>query len=178
VTRKIKKIEPQTEPPQIKGLKLDLGCGEDKHPGFVGIDIRPLPNVDVVWDLEQVPYPFPDECATTILALHVVEHLNPHKGAFLAVMDELWRLLEPDGELAITTPYAGSPGYWSDPTHVNPCTEQTWYHFDPLHPSKYYYVYRPKPWYIKVNHFDLYGHNEVVLVKRRDDISYHAKRPQ
>jgi hypothetical protein len=31
---------------------LDIGCGSNKTPGAVGIDARPGPNVDIVWDLD------------------------------------------------------------------------------------------------------------------------------
>ncbi len=100
-----------------QGIKLDLGCGENKQEGFVGIDIRKLKGVDIVHDLEKFPYPLPDECASLAIASHLVEHINPHKGVFIDFMNEVWRLLKPNGEFIIGTPYAGSPGYYQDPTH-------------------------------------------------------------
>lgn len=99
------------------GVKIDLGCGENKQPGFLGIDYRPLAGVDIVHDIEVFPYPLPDECATTIVASHILEHVNPHKGGFIKVMNELWRLLKPGGQLILSVPYAGSASYYQDPTH-------------------------------------------------------------
>ena len=29
------------------GIRLDIGCGANKQPNFVGIDLRPLPGVDI-----------------------------------------------------------------------------------------------------------------------------------
>lgn len=49
-------------------------------PGFFGIDILEHPNVDLVWDLEHFPYPLPDECASTVMASHLMEHINPSAG--------------------------------------------------------------------------------------------------
>ena len=158
-----------------QGIKLDLGCGENKQPGFVGIDIRKLKGVDIVHDLEKFPYPLPDECASLAIASHLVEHIEPHGGVFMCFMDEIWRLLKPDSEFLIATPYAGSPGYWQDPTHCNPCSEVTWDYFDPLglfSGGLLYKIYKPKPWKVKVNTWSDTGNLEVVLIKRREDKSY------
>ena len=40
---------------------LDLGCGENKIPNSIGLDNLKLPNVDVVHDLIDLPYPFDNE---------------------------------------------------------------------------------------------------------------------
>jgi len=158
-----------------KGIRLDIGCGGNKMPGFVGIDIRKMEGVDIVQDLEQFPWDLPDNCADVAVASHVVEHINPARGTFLKFMDEVWRILKPDCEFMIAAPYAGSPGYWQDPTHINPCNEITWEYFDPLAPitgGQLYRIYTPKPWKIKVNTWSNNGNIEVVLIKRREDPSY------
>ena len=38
--------------------KLDVGCGEKKREGFIGMDILPLKLVDIVHDMNDVPWPF------------------------------------------------------------------------------------------------------------------------
>lgn len=157
-----------------QGVRLDLGCGENKQPGFVGIDYRKLKGVDIVHNLEQYPYPLPDECASLAVASHVVEHINPHGGVFIDFMNEVWRLLKFGGEFIIGTPYAGSPGYYQDPTHCNPCNEMTWAYFDPLNPTGLYRIYKPSPWKIKYNTWSTTGNLEVVLIKRKIDKSYYA----
>ena len=48
---------------------LDLGCGleknryrsDDPNDEIIGLDRLPLPGVEVVWDCEKLPLPFPDE---------------------------------------------------------------------------------------------------------------------
>lgn len=158
-----------------QGIKLDLGCGDNKNQGFVGMDYRKLPGVDIVQDLEKFPWPLPDECASLAVCSHVVEHLNPHGGVFLRFMDEVWRVLKYGGQFMIATPYAGSMGYFQDPTHCNPCNEMTWEYFDPLSPMTkggLYSIYRPKPWKIVENMWRNTGNMEVLLEKRRPDKSY------
>lgn len=156
------------------GIRVDLGCGSNKQPGFVGIDIRPLPGVDIVQDLEQFPWPLPDESVSFMVSSHVVEHINPARGIFLKFMDECWRILKPGGKFLIATPYAGSQGYFMDPTHCNPCNEMTWAYFDPLDRSNLYRIYEPAPWKILESSFNVNGNMEVALIKRLDDPSYHS----
>lgn len=101
-----------------QGIKLDMGCGANKQgPDWVGIDYRQLPGVDIVHDLEEVPYPLPSGCASVVASSHVLEHISPHKGTFINVMNEIWRLLKENGEFIIAVPYATSPGMYRDPSH-------------------------------------------------------------
>lgn len=59
------------------GIRLDIGCGGNKQEGFVGLDIRPLPGVDIVHNVTKFPWPLPDECVTLAVASHLVEHIPP-----------------------------------------------------------------------------------------------------
>lgn len=158
-----------------QGIRLDVGCGGNKQPGFVGIDYRALPGVDIVHNLEEFPWPLPDRCANLAVASHVVEHIDPHGGTFLKFMDEVWRILKYGGQFMIATPYAGSHGYFQDPTHCNPCNESTWYYFDPLAVGgQLYNIYKPKPWKIEVNAWHVNGNMEILLTKRKEDPSYYG----
>lgn len=148
-----------------RGIMLDIGCGEQKQPGFVGMDHQPLPGVDVVHEWDVFPWPFENESVTTAIASHVVEHVNPVNGHFIDWMNEVWRILKPMGQLALVTPYAGSPGFWQDPTHCNGCTEATWFYFDPLHPSGFWNFYRPHPWMVEHISYHHTGNLELVLRK-------------
>lgn len=187
------------------GIKLDIGCGANKQPKFVGIDIRKGEGVDIVHDLELYPWPLPDECASFAFSSHVVEHINPHKGdarikplielllkkkvvtekeiretigeyegypSFMRFMDEVWRIMKYDGEFVIGAPYAGSSGFWQDPTHINGVNENTFAYFDPCDISGLFNIYRPKPWKIVSNNGNVNGSIEVVLRKRRIHKSY------
>jgi predicted SAM-dependent methyltransferase len=97
---------------QKQGLRLDLGCGYYKPAGFVGLDnmvgfatqnenIENLP--DILIDLNNEVLPFaPDSCCE-VRASHFLEHSNvPH------IIDEVFRVLAPDGTFTIVVPYANS----------------------------------------------------------------------
>lgn len=148
-----------------KGIRLDVGCGESKQKGYVGLDIRKLEGVDIVHDMEIVPYPLPKESCLSIIACHVVEHINPANFRFINVMNEWWRIMKPNGRLMITMPYGYSKGFLQDPTHCNPRNEITWAYFDPTHPSGLYTIYCPRPWKILLNSWHIDGNMEVVLEK-------------
>lgn len=160
------------------GIRLDVGGGANPQPGFVNIDILPLPEVDIVWDLEKTPWPLGDETVLHAVASHVLEHIQPARGVFVNVMNEVWRVLKPGGQFAFVVPYAGNALYWQDPTHCNGITETTLYYFDPDPEGKFagqslYRFYQPKPWKIQFLAADRNGVLECVLVKRRDDPSFH-----
>lgn len=149
---------------QSAGIRLDIACGANKNPGFVGIDVRPLDTVDVVHDLEQIPWPLPDECVLTAVASHFVEHINPARFGFINFMNEVWRVMKIGGQFAISTPHGSSSFYIQDPTHINPCNATTFAYFDPLDPSGLWSIYQPSPW--QISFIDELPIMEVILVKR------------
>ncbi len=152
-------------------MLLDVGCKDRKQPNFTGIDYQKREGVDIVHDIyDTFPYPLPSESCLTIKAAHVIEHVKPWR--VLGWMDEMWRLLLPDGQLAISTPYPGSTGFYLDPTHVTHVTEGTWQMFDPDFPL--YQQYRPKPWKIEYSVWKPGGNLEVILRKRSN--GYLAKQ--
>ena len=145
------------------GICLDIGCGGNKQPNFVGMDRRPLPGVDIVHDLEVFPYPLPDDCGLTIVGSHIIEHIKPW--LTIDFLNELWRIMKVGGRLAIATPYAGSPGYWQDPTHCNGCNAATFQYFDPRFPL--YDIYFPSPWKLEPGFpvWQVGGNMEVLMAK-------------
>lgn len=96
---------------------LHLGCGKTKIPNSVGLDIVDIKGyVDVVHDLNNIPYPFKKESFNEIHIYHVLEHLNNPIG----VMEELHRILKPKGLLYIRVPHFSSMGAFTDITHKRP----------------------------------------------------------
>ena len=154
------------------GILLDLGCGGNKQgPTWVGMDKRKLPGVDIVHDLEKFPYPIKDESVLTCVSSHVLEHLKPW--LTLDIFNEVWRIMKPGGQWAISLPYAGSHGFWQDPTHINGFNETTFLYFDP-EPAELqgqlnvlYHIYKPKPWKIVHSYWQSNGNLEALLEKRR-----------
>lgn len=92
---------------------LDIGCGRNKYPGAIGIDLNPAARADVRCDLNRPPYPFAAASFDEIRAVHVVEHVEN----IIAVMEECHRLLRPGGRLYIATPHYTDFASFCDPTH-------------------------------------------------------------
>ncbi len=152
-------------------MKLDIGCGNHKDLGWVGIDIQRLPGVDIVHDLNMHPWPIEAESVDEAKAWHIIEHIPPvcvtehgTLSSFLEFMDECWRVLKTGARLDIETPYGSSAGFLHDPTHCNPVDEITFEHFDPEY--RRYLTYQPKPWKIIQLHWTSDGNVNVVLEKR------------
>ncbi|MCY7333708.1 MAG: glycosyltransferase [Pseudanabaena sp. CAN_BIN31] len=95
-------------------LRIDLGCGIWKPEGFIGVDISPSPNVDVVANLNR-RFPFSDNSAEIIRAHDVIEHLDNR----IHTMNELWRISKPDALIDIRVPSTDGRGAFQDPTHVS-----------------------------------------------------------
>jgi len=158
------------------GINLDIGCGEGKQDGYIGLDIRDLPGVDIIHDINIHPWPIPDNVVRNALASHIVEHVPPvafidgaTRFLFVELMDEVWRIMRPGGSFAIVVPHAYSRGFAQDPTHINPCNEITWGYFAPGHPSGLYNIYRPRPWRIKMLSWAVEANIEVLLEKVTDE---------
>lgn len=66
---------------------------------YVGADIRPGVGVDVVADVEQLP--FEDESFGSVIALSTLEHVS----RFWKGLEEIQRVLRPDGVLMLATPF-------------------------------------------------------------------------
>lgn len=102
-------------------MRLNLGAGSDIRDGWVNVDIADVPGVDVVHDLDAVPWPFGDEQASEILAFDIFEHVtNP-----LGFMAECHRILAAGGLLTVRSPAAGTWCAATDPTHRRAVTENT-----------------------------------------------------
>jgi hypothetical protein len=155
------------------GIRLDIACGANKNRGFVGLDIRPLPGVDIVCDVNQHPWPLEDECCIQAMASHLLEHIpgvaidNGHtRFPFIEFMDEVWRILRPGCEFYIVVPHGNSQGFMQDPTHVNAMNQTRWAYFDPINGGNLYQIYKPKPWEIRDINWSPEANMEVVLAKR------------
>lgn len=92
--------------------------GEFENP--LTLDINKSHNPDVVWDLNDKPWPFEDETFDEVHAYEILEHLGQqgdYKGFFADFM-EIYRVLKPGGLLVASTPAPGSPWVWGDPGHT------------------------------------------------------------
>jgi SAM-dependent methyltransferase len=104
---------------------LDLGCGGHKAADALGIDAAYLPGVDLVHDLQTMPYPLPDDCADEIILNHVIEHFADP----LPMLQEIWRIARPGGRVLIRTPHYSGRFAWKDPTHRRAFTSESFHYF-------------------------------------------------
>ena len=102
-------------------------------------------NVDIVHSLEKFPWPLKDNSCHIIIGHNIVQKIKPW--LMIDFMNEVWRVIKPGGQVAFSTPYAGSHGYYADPRNCNPINETTFFFFDPFYKSLYEH-YQPKPWMI------------------------------
>jgi len=95
-------------------VTLELGCGDRKRlPDSIGIDILDYESVDIVGDLIEVLAAFPADSVDFVTSHHVFEHLENLEN----LLDELARIIKPDGQLEATVPHFSNPYYYSDYTH-------------------------------------------------------------
>ena len=106
-------------------LKLDLGCGTKKTEGFVGVDERAFPGVDVVCDIGVSAWPWPDNSVEEVRCSHTVEHLTASQRIHFA--NELFRVLKPGATALITTPHWASCRAYGDLTHQWPPVSEMWF---------------------------------------------------
>ncbi len=102
-------------PPATPKKILDVGCGNNKQPGAVGLDYNRRTQADVIHDLGVVPYPFADDEFDEVISFHVVEHIPD----VMAFVSELHRITKPGGRIRLVTPHYSNPDWPSDPTHRN-----------------------------------------------------------
>lgn len=96
----------------VDPLRLNLGSGNRPLAGYVNVDSRALPTVDVVADVRSLP--FPDGSAAEIEASSLLEHFeDPY-----AVLDEIHRVLAPSGVARFRVPSPWSQAGLLDRSHV------------------------------------------------------------
>ena len=94
---------------------LNLGAGNRIMVGATNHDLHAhRPEIDVVHDLNVIPWPWPDETCDLIVASSVFEHLSID---LVQALDECWRILRPGGLLRIKGPYWKHDNAYADPTH-------------------------------------------------------------
>lgn len=124
---------------------LDLGCaskprnpygcdelfGLDQSEWFVTAEVRAC-------QLGLEAFPFPSEYFDSVSAYDLLEHIprqaidyanNTIRFPFIEMMQEVWRVLKPDGRFIALTPAYPAKQAFQDPTHVNFITVDTHFYF-------------------------------------------------
>lgn len=139
-------------------MRLDLGGGHAPTPGHINIDI--VPEADIKWDLNKgLPVLLkvdegPDrESVEGIRCHHVVEHLTN----IISLMNDCYDVMKPGALFEISTPLAGTPQYWQDPTHVKGFV-----------PESFLYFHKDSPFKKEQNEYGITARFEVIKCEVSD----------
>jgi predicted SAM-dependent methyltransferase len=101
--------------PYSKDGILNLGCGNRILSNAINHNLwKHRPEVDIVWNLNELPWPWEDESFGHISAVAVLEHLDID---LLTAVNECWRILKPGGQVEIKLPYWNHDKSYGDPSH-------------------------------------------------------------
>lgn len=81
-------------------MRLHLGCGGIRIPGYINVDLVPSKAADETWDISDLP--IVDESAEIIYAASVLEHFG--RKQWRGVLRHWYTKLKPGGTLRISVP--------------------------------------------------------------------------
>ncbi|MFQ5611540.1 MAG: methyltransferase domain-containing protein [Anaerolineae bacterium] len=102
---------------------LDVGCGQAKTPGAIGLDNNPFTEADVLVDVDHQPWPFRDNSFERVVCRHIVEHVVD----MIAFFEEVHRVSKAGAVVEIVTPHFSNRYSFTDPTHLR---HLAWRSFD------------------------------------------------
>jgi len=115
---------------------LELGCGQTKAPGAIGLDSNlDATAADLIADLN-APLPFPDNTFAEVRAIHVIEHLHD----LMKAISEIHRVTRPGGTVLVVTPHYTDFISWCDPTHRWHLNTFSFRYFGPIHGERHWYT--------------------------------------
>src|SRR3989344_5706428 len=95
---------------KVQEKKLNLGCGNDIKPGYLNVDFETFHGVNLVYNLNKLPYPFKENQFEEIIMRNILEHLdNPYN-----IMKEIYRISKQNAKVIIRTPHFSSNNAWGD----------------------------------------------------------------
>jgi SAM-dependent methyltransferase len=106
-------------------VKLNLGCGNKKRPGFVGVDRYPCEAADLICDVSK-GLPFQDDAIDAVHMDNLIEHVSD----IPALMREVVRVSKYRAHITVITPHFSSLASWRDPTHLHHLSYFSFDHFE------------------------------------------------
>lgn len=101
-------------------MKLNIGSGLKRPPGYINVDIEPRTNPDFVCDLTRERWPFEDNSMEEGICSHVMEHIPNLPEPFFHFLREMYRVAAPGAEIQIAVPHPRNDLFLRDPTHMRP----------------------------------------------------------
>ena len=109
-------------------IKLNLGCGLKKIEGYDNIDNNKIVTPDTVLDIvSEGLWLWADNSVDEVRAFDFLEHVPIGKTIF--VIEEIYRVLKPDGIFEHFTPSTDGRGAFQDPTHVSFWNINSWFYY-------------------------------------------------
>lgn len=115
----------QAEVAAGRPIRVNFGCGPRPREGYYGLDWLELPGVDIVADLNQPLAALPDNSVEAIYTHHTFEHIVN----FTQLLQEIHRVVVPNGRIEVIVPHFSNPYGFSDPTHVRFFGLYSFYYF-------------------------------------------------
>lgn len=105
---------------------LNIGCGDKPIKGAINLDWIKQKGVDVVHNIEKTPWPFKKNEFDEVYAYNILEHVDN----FMPIMEEIHRILKPNGLLIVSGPYYMHKDTFTDPTHRRGFTTKSFQYFE------------------------------------------------
>ena len=117
-------------------VAYNLGAGNKRYEGVIGIDLFKGKAVDIVHDINVMPWPVEADTADVVMGFQAFEHFYDLN----AVMREVYRISKHGARLIVEVPYFRHVGAYQDPTHVHFFTSNTmaYFHETPKRPRGAY----------------------------------------
>lgn len=106
-------------------MKLNLGCGNKRKEGFLGVDKFRSEASDIAADLEE-RLPFEESSINEIWMDNLIEHIRDIPN----LMKEIHRICINGAKVTIFTPHFSSLASWRDPTHFHHLSYFSMNHFE------------------------------------------------
>lgn len=103
-------------------MKINLGSGAKRIPGYLNVDIDAGSNPDFVVDIESESLPFEDNSIEGVVAHHILEHLGT---GFFHCVKELYRVCKHGAIIDVRVPHPHHDTFLIDPTHKRPIYPHT-----------------------------------------------------
>lgn len=101
-------------------VNVDLGCGKRKQEGFFGIDRFPMPEVDMLADID-LGIPLQDDSVDMLFSSHFLEHARD----LMFTMREIYRVCKHGAQVCIIAPYNEQKLNIANPYHITIFNEHT-----------------------------------------------------
>lgn len=113
-------------------MKLNIGSGYKRYDGYINVDCDHHCNPDVVVQLDDINLvlPYEDNSVDEILAHHILEHIG---AGFFRLIQEMYRILKPNGIVDIRLPAPWSDIAIIDQEHVRQILPESFRLFSKKH---------------------------------------------